>query len=81
MLQALGERRILTLRSHAVVSFEAAFRAGPVVARNIENGRVLVVSLRFDGVEQAPDLVVRLLKESCVHLHLPRDQSLLVGGH
>ena len=58
----------------------AAFGAGAVVADDVDDQRVVELADVFDRLHHAADLVVGVLGEAGEHLHLPREQLLLVGG-
>jgi hypothetical protein len=80
MLQALLDRRSLPIHGHLVVSIEAALRACAVVADDVEDSRIFVMSLSLDRVERASDLIIGLHQKTGIDFHLPRDQPLLIGA-
>ena len=57
---------------------DGAFQAGPVVAEDVEDQRVIGLAHLRHGVQQPPGVVVGVLLVAGVDLHLPGVQLLLV---
>ena len=60
---------------------DRALGAGPVVADDVVDERVLEHAEVLERVDEPPDVVVGVLEEAGVDLHLPREHRLQLVGH
>ena len=56
------------------------FRAGTIVAHDVENERVVQFAARFQRIDQAAHLCIGVFGEAGEHLHLPLEEALLIGA-
>ena len=65
---------------HAVAGArEGSFRARAVVAGHVDDHRVVTVGQLSDGIDQSPDVVVRVGEECREDFHVPGVEPLLIG--
>ncbi len=62
-----------------VVSIGTAFRAGPVVAKNLNHQGIVALARVVDLLEQAANFVIGLLSKGGIDFGLVREQLLLIG--
>ena len=73
--------RNAVLREHLADGAVLAFRRGAVVAPDVEDQRVVAVAEAIDFIDEAADMVVRVLGKAGGDLHQPALEWLLILGN